>query len=112
MRTSGRKLRSGERSRANCSYCGAVYDRRDLVREPGGLLRCPTEGDGRDTVTLTRDSVATAEAWAQRKVPQIHDPGPLEKGVPVAIGQRGGNILAEDGTPLTTEDGVYLLQEN
>lgn len=87
-----------------------MYDRRDLVREPGGLLRCPTEGNGRDTVTLTRDSVATAEAWAQRKVPQPHDPGPLEKGAPVAIGQRTGNILQEDGTPITMESGTYILQ--
>lgn len=110
MRTSGRKLRSGERSRANCSYCGGVFDRRELTREPGGFLRCKGEGDGRDTVTLTRDSVATAEAWAQRKVPELHDPGPLEKGVPVRIGSLTGMILTEDGSPITTEDGIDILQ--
>lgn len=79
MITSGRRIRSGERERASCSYCGAVYDRRDLVREPGGLLRCPSEGSGRDAITLTRDSVATAEAWAQRKASEPHDPGPIGK---------------------------------
>lgn len=87
-----------------------MFDRRELTREPGGLLRCRGEGDGRDAVTLTRDSVTTAEAWAQRKVPQPHDPGPLEKGTPEAIGRRTGNILAEDGTPITAEDGTYVLQ--
>lgn len=87
-----------------------MYDRRDLVREPGGLLRCPTEGDGRDTVTLTRDSVATAEAWAQRKAPQSHDPGPYEKGVPVRIGSLTGMILTEAGDPITAEDGTEILQ--
>lgn len=80
-----------------------MYDRRDLVREPGGLLRCQTEGDGRDTVTLTRDSVATAEVWAQRKVPQIHDPGQLEKGVPEPI---GGLPLSGSGSP----EGVVVAR--
>jgi hypothetical protein len=79
MRTSGRKIRKGERSRATCDYCGARYDRRDLVRDASGLLRCLSEGDGRDTVTLNEANVAAAEAWADRKIPEPHDPGMYDK---------------------------------
>jgi hypothetical protein len=110
MRTSGRRIRNGERERAECSYCGAVYDRRDLVREASGLLRCPTEGNGRDVVELTRDSVATAEAWAARKISEPHDPGPLRRDTAEAIGSLTGMILTEYGDPITTEDGIYILQ--
>jgi len=33
--------------------------------------------------------------------------------IPVeAVANKTGNLLAEDGTPLTAEDGVYLLLES
>lgn len=110
MRTSGRRIKKGERSRALCDHCGARWDRRELVRDASGLLRCPQEGDGRDAVTLTEANVAAAEAWADRKIPEPYDPGMYDKETAAAVGQRTGNLLAEDGTPLTGEDGVYLLQ--
>jgi hypothetical protein len=110
LRTSGRRIRKDERARATCDFCGARFDLRDLTRDASGLLRCPQEGDGRDAVTLNEANVAAAEAWADRKMPEPYDPGQYDKETAVALGQRTGNILQEDGTPITGEDGVYLLQ--
>lgn len=110
MRTIGRRVKKGQRSVALCDYCGARFDRRDLVRDASGLLRCRQEGDGRDAVTLTEANVAAAEAWADRKIPEPYDPGQYDKETASAVGQRTGNVLQEDGTPITGEDGVYLLQ--
>ncbi len=80
------------------------------MRDASGLLRCPQEGPGRDAVTLNEANVAAAEAWADRKTPEPYDPGMYDKETAVSPGQRTGNILQEDGTPITGEDGVYLLQ--
>lgn len=109
MRTVGRRIKNGQRSVALCDYCGARFDRRDLVRDASGLLRCPQEGDGRDAVTLNEANVAAAEAWADRKIPEPYDPGQYDKETAAAVGQRTGNLLAEDGAPLITEDGIYIL---
>jgi hypothetical protein len=81
MRTFGRRIRSGERSRAECDYCGTPWDRRKLYRDEAGLLTCPQEGRGRDAVALTRANAASAQIWAARKVPQPHDPGRYTKEV-------------------------------
>ena len=37
-----------------CDYCGAKWRRSQLRRDGAGLLVCPDEGDGADTVTLDR----------------------------------------------------------
>ncbi len=110
MRTIGRRIRSGERERALCSYCGTLWDRDKLFRDAAGLLSCPQEGKGRDAVTLTRANVASALATAQSHRSNPHDPGQYQKEPAVPIGQRTGNLLAEDGTPLTAEDGIYILE--
>src|SRR5688500_17336229 len=105
MRTSGRRIKKGERARSLSDHCGARFDLRDLVRDASGLLRCPQEGNGRDTVTLNEANVAAAEAWADRKMPVPYEPGMYDKETAVPIPQRTGNILQEDGTPITGEDG-------
>jgi hypothetical protein len=110
MRTSGRRIKSGERSRSECDRCGALWDRDKLWRDREGLLNCPLEGKGRDAVELTEANLASAKAYADAKRPMPHDPGRYDKTPATPIGQRTGNILDEDGTPITGEDGVYLLQ--
>lgn len=110
MRTSGRRIRSGERSRSECDRCGALWDRDKLWRDREGLLNCPLEGRGRDAVELTEANVAAAKAHSASRAPVPSDPGRYDRTPATAIGQRTGNLLAEDGTPLTTEDGIYILQ--
>lgn len=39
---------------SRCDYCGTVWPLSKLTRDEAGLFYCPTEGDGRDTVALTR----------------------------------------------------------
>lgn len=41
--------------RALCDYCGAAYMRSELVRDEAGLLVCPGEGEGLDSVALDRE---------------------------------------------------------
>ena len=102
MRTCGYRLKSGERSRAVCAYCGTRWDRRALYRDAAGLLTCPQEGRGRDAVTLTRDSVAQAKAWAQQKRTEPHDPGRLDN---EAV-ERSVQVLY-----LLTEQDEFILTE-
>lgn len=111
MRTVGRRIRGGERSRATCDYCGTRFDRRDLVRDASGLLRCPQEGDGRDAVTLNEANVAAAEEWADRKIPEPYDPGQYDKETATQQSAITANWLKEDGTPILTEDGLYFAVE-
>lgn len=54
MRTYGKRLRPGggpDRT-ALCSYCGALYLRSQLTRDPSGNLACPTDARGLDKVSL------------------------------------------------------------
>jgi hypothetical protein len=41
-----------------CSYCSAKYPLSELVREPGGTLRCPTEGNGMNAYELGKLQMA------------------------------------------------------
>ncbi len=43
-----------------CDYCGVLWPRSRLRRDGAGLLSCPDEGDGRDSVTLSRLNAAGA----------------------------------------------------
>src|SRR6478735_9584413 len=109
-RTVGRHIKPGERRRWTCDYCSALRDRRELSRDASGLWRCSCVGNERDQVTLTRGNAESLRAYASGlRVP------PEQAGLyPVidvtAQGNSTGNILAEDGTPLTGEDGVYLMR--
>ena len=40
--------------RAECAYCGMTWYRSSLIRDAAGLLACPDDQEGRDTVTLDR----------------------------------------------------------
>lgn len=64
MRTVGSRIRTGERRRIICDYCGTLWDKRDLHRDAQGLWVCPQEGTGRDAITLTKANVASAKAYA------------------------------------------------
>ncbi len=112
MRTIGRKRRQGERGVALCGYCGTRWNRSDLYRDQAGVLTCPQEGRGRDTVALTKANVASAKAYARSYDRPPRYPGAMDKETAVPIASVTGNLLAEDGTPLTAEDGVYLLLES
>lgn len=52
-----------------CDYCGVMWRRSQLRRDGAGLLVCPDEGTGRDTVTLDKLNAAGA-----RRVPRRFDP--------------------------------------
>src|SRR6478735_8576268 len=111
-RTVGRHIKPGERRRWTCDYCSALRDKRELSRDAAGLWRCSCVGQERDQVTLTRGNAEALRDYAQRlRVPPeiVGQYGtiPVE-----AVANKTGNLLAEDGTPLTAEDGVYLLLES
>lgn len=84
-RTVGKRIRPGERARALCDYCGALWDRRKLRVDGAGRLVCPDEGPGRDGVTLSRLNAEHAQAWAERQ--GRHDPpdGTFDKETATAI---------------------------
>lgn len=111
MRTVGRSIRPGERRRIQCDYCNTLWDKRLLRRDASGLWVCPQEGPGRDGVTLTRGNAEASRAAAQR----LRVPAELTGNygtIPVQVEDRiTANLLAEDGTPLLTEDGYYLAAE-
>jgi hypothetical protein len=75
MRTIGRhRPKSSPRGDvvALCDYCGVQWYRSQLVRDRSGLLVCPDEGDGKDSVTL---SEANARAAASRTGPITYGEG-------------------------------------
>jgi hypothetical protein len=45
---------------AHCDYCGVRWPRFKMVRDGAGLLACPDDQKGRDTVTLDRENAAGA----------------------------------------------------
>lgn len=95
-----------------CDRCGTRWNRSDLWRDLEGLLNCPQEGKGRDATSLTKANVASAKAYARAYDRPIRFPGALDQETAEAISSVTGNLLAEDGSPLTTEDGVYLMLES
>jgi hypothetical protein len=52
-----------------CDYCGVMWRRSQLRRDGAGLLVCPDEGDGRDSVTLDR-----LNAMGARRAPRNFNP--------------------------------------
>jgi hypothetical protein len=108
MRTIGRRIRSGERSRALCSYCGTRWDRDKLYRDAAGLLVCPQEGRGRDAVTLTRENVAASREFAHARKPELGDPGPMDN-EPVERAVQVLYLLQENGFPILQEDATPLM---
>lgn len=112
MRTVGRRRRQGERGTALCDRCGTRWHRSDLWRDLEGLLNCPQEGRGRDAIALTKANVASAKAYTHSYDRPPRYPGALDKERATPIGSVTGNLLAEDGTPLTAEDGIYLMLES
>ena len=110
MRTVNRKIRPGERRRILCDYCSTLWDKRDLRRDASGLWVCPQEGPGRDGVTLTKGNAEALRAYANR----LRVPGEItgRYGDVSVTAQENTtrNILQEDGTPITGEDGVYITQ--
>lgn len=76
------------------------------------MLTCPQEGRGRDAVELTKANVASAKAYAHSYDRPPRFPGRLDNETVEPISSVTGNLLAEDGTPLTAEDGIYLMLES
>ncbi len=111
MRTSGRHIRPGERRRIQCDHCNSLWDKRQLYRDSDGLWTCPQEGKGKASVELTKGNAAHLKAFAERQ----HVPGEITGRYGnidcTPISSQTPGILAEDGTPLTGEDGVYLHQD-
>ena len=62
MRTIGRHWPKSWRGSyaAHCDYCGVRWPRFKMVRDAAGLLACPDDQPGRDTVTLDRENAAGA----------------------------------------------------
>jgi hypothetical protein len=76
-----------------------------------GLWRCSCVGNERDAVTLTRGNAEASRAAAQRLRVPAELTG-LYPAIPVQAEERiTANLLAEDGTPLLTEDGHFLAAE-
>lgn len=48
---------------ARCDYCDVAWRRSQLKRDRAGLLYCPDEGEGRDSVTLDEANAAAAESY-------------------------------------------------
>ena len=76
------------------------------------MLTCPQEGRGRDAVELTKANVASAKAYSHSYDRPPRFPGRLDNETATPSASLTGMLLAEDGSPLLTEDGVFLLLEN
>lgn len=75
MRTIGRKWPQSWRGSyaAHCDYCGVRWPRCKMVRDAAGLLACPDDQAGRDTVTLDQENAAGAAEVASHE--SDHDGG-------------------------------------
>ncbi len=109
MRTVGRKIRPGERRRHLCDHCNTLFDKRDLRRDAEGLWTCQQEGPGRDGTTLTRGNAEALRAYAQRLRVPGEITGRYGETAVTPMSSKTGNILDEERTPITSEDGVYIL---
>lgn len=76
-----------------------------------GLWRCSCVGNERDAVTLTQGNAEASRAAAQRLRVPAELTGRFQNDQVTPITSQTPGILAEDGTPLTGEDGVYLHQD-
>jgi len=76
-----------------------------------GLWRCSCVGRERDAVTLTQGNAEASRAAAQRLRVPAELTGRFQNDTVTAIADKTGNMAAEDLTPFTGEDGVYLLLE-
>lgn len=74
-----------------------------------GLWRCSCVGNERDAVTLTQGNAEASRAAAQRLRVPAELTGRFQNDVVTALAPSTGNILGEDLTPITGEDGVYIL---
>lgn len=110
MRTVGRKIRPGEKHRWRCDRCNTLWDKRDLRRDGEGMWVCPQEGPGRDGATLSRGNAEALRTYAHRLKPAVERVGKYGNPDVTAQANKTGNILDEDGTPITGEDGIYILQ--
>lgn len=45
-----------------CDYCGVMWRRSQMRKDRAGLLACPDDVKGRDTVTLAEGNAAAAKA--------------------------------------------------
>jgi hypothetical protein len=77
-----------------------------------GLWRCSCVGNERDAVTLTRGNAEASRAAALRLRVPAELTGRFQNDTVTAIVAETGNLLAQDGTPLTAVDGTYLLLES
>ncbi len=109
MRTVGRRIKPGERRRIKCDRCNTLWDKRELRRDAEGMWVCPQEGPGRDGATLTRGNADALRAYAQRLRVPGEITGRYGDTAVTATANKTGNLLTEDGIPLTTEDGIYIL---
>ncbi len=92
MRTCGRHIRHGERSRAICDRCGALWDRRQLRIDGEGMLVCPDEGWGRDGATLTRLNAECSRSYADKMRARKTDAGRYDKETATPIPGQIGSI--------------------
>jgi hypothetical protein len=51
--------------RRECDYCGAMWRRSQLKADGSGLLYCPDEGNGADSVTLDRINATNAKTFVR-----------------------------------------------
>jgi hypothetical protein len=59
---------------------------------------------------LTRGNAEALRAYAQRLRTPGEVTGRYGETAVTALANKTGNITDEEGTPITTEDGVYILQ--
>jgi hypothetical protein len=109
-RTVGRKIRPGEKRRAQCGHCNTLWDLRDLRRDSDGLWTCPQEGPGKGAVALTRGNAEGLRDYAQRLRPTPGMTGRYGDKAVTPTANLTGMLLSEDGDPITTEDGINILQ--
>ena len=79
MITVRRKLRANRRwgdVQRLCDYCGVAYYLSDLTLDGSGNLRCPKEGNGKDSVTLSRGNAEGAKRFSPQT--PVYDSGSVD----------------------------------
>ena len=79
MITVRRKLRASRRwgdVQRLCDYCGVAYYRSQLRMDASGNLRCPKEGNGKDSVTLSKGNAEGAKQFSPQ-IP-VYDSGSVD----------------------------------
>lgn len=62
-----------------CDICGVNWHRADLIRKADGLLYCPDDVRGEDSVTLSREN---AQAALERRGPKQREADRMDKDPP------------------------------